>query len=141
VKEELAKRQWTASYLALTHASEQMAEDRRYLAGTSNALVNWVGAQSVPTMLPPYSAGAARSRLLSMLADGHYDVRLTPEDVEKLACWIDLQVPFCGDYEEANLWTAKDQSKYRRFLEKRRGMEELERRNIADWLRSRAETD
>jgi hypothetical protein len=139
VREDLAKRQWSASYLALVQATEQTMEDNRYLAGTTDgALVNWIGAQSVPTMLPPYAAGAARSRLLSMLADGHYDVRMTPGEMEKIACWIDLQVPFCGDYEEANLWTAEDQSKYRHFLEKRRNMEEQERRNIAEWLRTQA---
>ena len=53
----------------------------------------------------------------------------------KDACWIDLEVPFCGDYEEANAWDAGDAEKYRHFLEKRRRMEELERQNIADWLR------
>ena len=88
-------------------------------------------------MLPPYAAGAARSRLLPMLTEGHYDVQVTPEEIENLACWIDLQVPFCGDYEEANLWTPEDQAKYRHFLEKRRRMEDLERRNIAEWLSAR----
>ncbi len=83
-------------------------------------------------MLPPYAAGAARSRLLPMLTEGHYDVRLTPEEIETLACWIDLQVPFCGDYEEANLWTPEERAKYRHFLEKRRRMEDLEHRNIAE---------
>ena len=134
VTESLAKRQWSASYLALVQTTEQTQEGNRYLAGTSNGLVNWVGAQSVPEMLPPYAAGAARSRLLSMLADGHYDAQVTPEEIEKLACWIDLQVPFCGDYEEANQWSSEEQQTYRHFLEKRQRMEELERRNIAEWL-------
>jgi hypothetical protein len=130
--EGLAKRQWSASYLALVQATERTLEGHRYLAGVSGDLVNWVSAQSGPEMLPPYAAGAARSRLLSMLAEGHYGVRVTPEEIEILACWIDLQVPFCGDYEEANLWTAEDRAKYRHFLEKRRRMEDLERRNIAE---------
>jgi hypothetical protein len=133
VPEPLAKRQWSASYLALLHAAEQTQEGHRYLAGMSNDLVNWVSAQSGPEMLPPYAAGAARSRLSPLLAEGHYGVHLTPEERETLACWIDLQVPFCGDYEEANLWTLEDQAKYRHFLEKRRRMEDLERRNIAEW--------
>jgi len=139
--EPLAKRRWSVSYLALVHAAEQTQEGNRYLAGMTGDVVNWVSAQSVPDMLPPYAAGAARSRLLPMLTEGHYEVRLTPGEIEKLACWIDLQVPFCGDYEEANLWTSEDQSKYRHFLDKRRGMEELERHNIAEWVRCRAEID
>ena len=56
VTESLAKRQWSASYLAMVQATEQSLENNRYLAGTTNGLVNWVGAQSVPTMLPPYAA-------------------------------------------------------------------------------------
>jgi len=139
VVEDLAKRQWSASYLSLVRTTEQTMEGHRYLAGTTNnALVNWVGAQSEPNMLPPYAAGAARSRLLSMLADGHYGVQLAPEDVEKLACWIDLQVPFCGEYEEANQWTGEQQRTYAHFLEKRRRMEELERRDIAEWSKAQA---
>lgn len=133
--ESLPKRQWSASYLALVQATVDTLEGHQYLAGTSNALVNWISAQSVPPMLAPYAAGAARSKLLSLLADGHYEVRLTCEELEKIACWIDLQAPFCADYEEANIWDAADREKYRRFLEKRRRMEEMERQNIAEWLR------
>lgn len=137
--EALAKRQWSTSYLALVQATARTQEGNRYLEGkTDSALVNWIGAQSVPPMLPPYAAGAARSRLLSLLRAGHYNVQLTPEEMEKLACWIDLQVPFCGDYEEANLWNAEDRAKYQHFLDKRRGMEELERRNIAELVNAKA---
>jgi hypothetical protein len=135
VAEPLAKRQWTASYLALVQATERTLEGHRYLAGVSNDLVNWVSAQSGPEMLPPCAAGAARSRLLSMLVDGHYGVQATREEIKTLACWIDLLVPFCGEYEEANLWDSQDREKYRHFLEKRRRMEDLERRNIGAWLR------
>jgi len=138
VVENLAKRQWSTSYLALVQATERELEGNRYLAGTTDGLVNWVGAQSVPPMLAPYAAGAARSRLLSLLAAGHYDAKLAPEEMETLACWIDLQVPFCGDYQEANTWNDEEQQKYTRFLDKRRRMEETERRNIAE--RSRAQT-
>jgi len=134
VVEGLAKRQWSVSYLALTQATARTLEGHQYLAGISNDLVNWVSAQSAPEMLAPYSAGAARSRLPSMLIDGHYDVALAREEVERIACWIDLLVPFCGDYEEANAWDAGDAEKYCHFLEKRRHMEEQERRNIAEWL-------
>jgi hypothetical protein len=98
--ESLAKRRWSASYLALVQATERTLDGHRYLAGVSGDLVNWVSAQSGPEMLPPYAAGAARSRLLPLLTEGHYGVRVTPEEIETLACWIDLQVPFCGDYEE-----------------------------------------
>lgn len=136
--ENLARRQWTVSYLALVQATEQTLENNRYLAGTTDGMVNWVGAQSTPPMLAPYEAGAARSRLLALLAAGHYDVKLSPQDMDRLACWIDLQVPFCGDYQEANTWNDEERQKYAHFLDKRRRMEDTERRNIAEW--SRAQT-
>jgi hypothetical protein len=78
---------------------------------------------------------------VALLTEGHHDVRVTPEEIEVLACWIDLQVPFCGDYEEANLWTPENQAKYRHFLEKRCRMDDLERRDIAEWVRRRAALD
>jgi len=135
VVENLAKRQWSASYLALVQAVEKTLEDNRYLAGTADGPVNWISAQSSPEMLAPYEAGAIRSRLLSLLAEGHYDVKLKPEETRRIACWIDLLVPYCGDYEEANAWEGADKEKYRHFLEKRRRMEELERRNIAEYVK------
>lgn len=133
--ESLAKRQWTASYLALTRAVVDKLEGHDYLAGTSDSVVNWISAQSEPPMLAPGAAGAVRSSLLTELAEGHYGVRLIAEELETIACWIDLQVPFCGDYEEANTWDDADQAKYLHFKEKRRDIEEQERRNIADWLK------
>lgn len=118
--------------MALVQATERTLEDNRYLAGTTDGQVNWIGAQSVPSMLAPYAGGAARSRLLSLLASGHHGVQLAPQDTETLACWIDLQVPFCGDYEEANQWTDEEQQKYKHFLDKRRRMEGSERRSLAE---------
>jgi hypothetical protein len=119
----------------LVQATEDSLEGHTYLAGAGSTLVNWISAQSGPEMLPPYAAGAARSRLLSMLTGEHYAVRLAQDEIERIACWIDLLVPFCGDYEEANVWEPEDAEKYRHFLDKRRRMEEQERRNIADWLK------
>ncbi|MEW6253898.1 MAG: hypothetical protein AB1716_24900 [Planctomycetota bacterium] len=40
-------------------------------------------------MLPPYAAGAARSRLITH-ASAHPGVQLSPEELAKRACWIDL---------------------------------------------------
>jgi hypothetical protein len=90
-------------------------------------------------MLPPYFAGAARSQLITLLEQGHKDVRLSREELDKIACWIDLLVPFCGDYTEANAWTAEETRKYDYFLQKRRSMEATERRNLEEFLASRRE--
>ncbi len=118
-----AKRRWSDSYLALTQR------------GKPNAIVQWLNVQSIPPMLPPYFAGAAKSGLMSMLEKGHYKVKLSREEMDKLACWIDLLVPYCGDYTEANAWNDGEKAKYARFQTKRDKMAELEQKNIEAMLR------
>jgi hypothetical protein len=86
-------------------------------------------------MQPAYAAGAARSRLIELLAAGHEDVRLSREELDKLVAWIDIGVPYGGDYFEANIWTADELAKHERFTAKRARYDAEDRQNIADWLR------
>lgn len=119
--DEQSKRAWSDAYLNLVR-------------GGPHKLVNWVHAQSEPPMLPPYSAGAAKSALVEMLAKGHRGVELNAGETDKIAAWIDLLVPFCGDYTEANAWNEEEKEKYARYRGKRLKMEELERENIRAFL-------
>ena len=66
--------------------------------------------------------------MLKLLKEGHGGVELSEQELEKLACWIDLAVPFCGDYTEANSWSEKEKKWYRRQVEKQRRLAELEAR-------------
>jgi len=111
-------RKWSDAYLTLTRH------------GTPNRIVNWLNAQSIPPMLPPYHAGSAKSDLMILLKAGHGNVKLSREELDKIACWIDLLVPYCGDYMEARAWPDKYVDQYRRFLGKRHRMENLELDNI-----------
>lgn len=133
--DRLALREWSDAYLNLTLARPADNDwDRGAYAGVYDGrVVNWIGSQSVPTPLPPYAAGAARSGLFPLLAKGHHGVRIAREEWERLACWIDLLVPYCGDYTEANSWTEAERTMFQRFAEKRRGMELIERQNALDW--------
>jgi len=137
VVDEQAKRKWSESYLALT-GCKRRGRDKGPFTGESNDMVNWISAQSVPTMLPPYFAGAAKSRLMTMLEEGHYGVKLSREEMDKVACWIDLLVPYCGDYVEANAWSREEAERYEHFVAKRKRAEAEESRNVAEFLRSRA---
>jgi hypothetical protein len=87
-----ARRAFTASYLNMTRF------------GHSDGPVNWISAQSRPTLLPPYSAGAATSSLMQHLEPSHNNVQPSQAEKQRVACWIDLGVPFCGSYTEANQW-------------------------------------
>jgi hypothetical protein len=140
-----AKRKWSDAYLILTQSTR--APERRlqaaepphepaagslgaFLGQYRGRVVNWIGAQSPPEALPPCSAGAVHSQLLTLLEKGHKQERLSREELEKLACWIDLLVPYCGTYIEANAWTETEMKTYERFAEKRRQMEEIELDNL-----------
>lgn len=129
-----AKRRWSRSYLALTHARLDDPPNGAWRGNPDHPLVRWTSAQSAPPLQPPSTTGAARSRLIELLAAGHEDVRLAREDLDKLAAWIDLGVPYCGDYFEANTWTADELAKHERFTAKRQRLDAEDRQNIADWL-------
>lgn len=135
----VAKRAWSDAYLALTHSRHlgESEEDGAY-TGVTNRLVNWISPQSAPPMLPPFSAGSATSELIPLLEKGHHNVQLTREELDKIQCWIDLLVPYCGDYAEAAAWNSEETEKYRHFTEKRRAQEEFERANIREYLSNRA---
>jgi len=120
-----AGRKWSDSYLMLTQR------------GRPNAIVNWLNVQSIPPMLPPYYAGSCKSKLMDHLRSGHNAVKLSREELDKIACWIDLCVPYCGDYFEANAWSERGMQKYTRYLDKRKRMEAVERENIKALLGSR----
>jgi hypothetical protein len=71
------------------------------------------------------------SPIIEMLKRGHPDkqrkkrVELSRQEIEVFACWIDLAVPFCGDYWEANCWTPEEKKWYQRQEEKRKKLSEL----------------
>ncbi|MFO7774317.1 MAG: hypothetical protein R6W89_00830 [Candidatus Hydrogenedentota bacterium] len=131
VRDEVAKREWSESYINLLNAEQHGA----YTADSNGPIVKWINPQSGPEMLPPYHTGSAQSPLIAMLQEGHQDVELSQEEMDKLAAWIDLAVPYAGDYTEANAWSDEEMDKYNRFLEKRRAMEAVERENIREFVR------
>jgi len=125
-----AKRTWSDAYIALTQAKDDI--------GQPNEIVNWLNVQSVPSLLPPYYAGSSQSKLLMILDEGHYGVELSQEERDRIACWIDLLVPYCGDYAEANAWNDAEKQKYDYYCEKRKRAEAEEHQNLVA-LREKAQ--
>ena len=70
-------------------------------------------------MLRPGSGGSSRSGLFPLLEAGHHEVELSTEELDKLHAWVDLVVPFCGDYFEANAWSQNALKKAQERLEMR----------------------
>jgi hypothetical protein len=108
-----SERKWSDAYRALA--------DRR--------VADWINVQSAPSMLPPYSAGASQSKLIALLEEGrHYGVRLSQAELDRFIVWIDLLVPYVGDYTEA--MNEQRIARYNQFLEKRRRWQVEEAANI-----------
>lgn len=120
VVDPAAKRVWTRSYLALTHAHPDNKDPAsRWRGDADNKVLNWVTAASAPPVQKPYSAGSNTSRLFAERLDKGHCKTLATEGLARLATWVDLGVPFCGDYVEANAWDEKEKAKYELYLAKR----------------------
>lgn len=66
----------------------------------SKRLTGAVGAGPAHVMVAG-SWGSRASRLVAVLDKGHYDVRLGPEEMERIVTWIDLNAPYYPAYETA----------------------------------------
>ena len=54
--------------------------------------------------------------------------------MDKFCAWIDLVVPFCGDYMEANAWSAGELIQARQRLEMRKQANQQDTANIKAML-------
>lgn len=142
------KRKWSVSYLELLGAVcggsgrplapyASLNINHPLKPGDCDPLLSWLSPMGPETMLPPYHTGAAKSRLVALLREGHHDVRLSREEGDKIACWIDLGVPYCGDYSEANAWTAQEVAEYEKRVQQRHALAALEWQNIRDYIQER----
>ena len=134
VTEHLAARKWSDAYVGLLRPflfppkviRRPGGDDHNILVALPNTWVNWVSPQSGPSLLEPYHAGACQSGLITLLENGHKKTRLNQQEMDKISCWIDLQVPFCGDYLEANAWTDDETKKWQAQEEKARRLAAME---------------
>ena len=102
--------------------------------GQFGKYVQPINIQESPAMLPPYAAGAAKSRLISLLHapdENHKNLGLEESEIQKFALWIDLLVPYCGDYWEAADWSLSQRAEYAYYSHKRDAMTELDRKSRA----------
>ncbi len=98
------------SYLVLTGSTNKGTQ---YQGNPENQYINWVSAMSQPTILEPYQFGSTKSAMIERLKSGHGN--LTAEQIQTIAAWIDLGVPFRGSYIEAVNW---DSGTYRHYYER-----------------------
>lgn len=104
-----------------------------YRSLANRRVTDWINIQESPELLPPRRAGAVTSPLMRMLREGHHGVRLAPEELAVIACWIDLLVPAFGDYTEG--LSGEGLAFYTKFLDKREAWRRQEAENIREMLR------
>ena len=63
--------------------------------------------------LPPRALGSHASRLMTLVRHGHYDAKLRPEELVRLATWIDANGPYYGTYFGRRNWTYKHHPDFR----------------------------
>ena len=130
IKNPQAKRFFNDAYYNLLQP--RMSWGGPSYADFKNPLLNWPGAQSVPTLLPPYFRGSAKSGIMDMLRSGHGKTRLSREEIDKFAAWIDLYVPYAGDYYEDNAWSEAEMNFYKYYEEKANNSKPRARETAAD---------
>lgn len=82
----------------------------------------------------PYRTGALRSPMIQLLRKGHAKVKLPQESIDKLSAWIDLNIPFVGEYDEANTWNESNREVYRIRMKERARNEAIDAANIQQML-------
>lgn len=135
VVDQQTRRKYAESYLNLTHARKTGGNDS-WQGDPRHPEVNWISSLSEPTLLAPYFAGSNTSNLMKRLDNGHSDTKLSPEEIHKVALWIDLLVPQIGDYREANNWSAEDHQYYNYYEKKRDDALKDEQENIREYIQS-----
>jgi hypothetical protein len=117
-----SKRRWSKAYVSLTRAVERgKGANSAWVANpdAKDGYVNWIHSASVPTPIPPLVNGSRVSRLFTERLDKGHAKGVTDAEKRIIACWIDLGVPFCGDYFEANAWDEADLRRWNYYSGKR----------------------
>ena len=85
--------------------SKRIVHSERPPSGMKAKYVNWIpmGDSKAP-MIPADFWGARHSLIMKYLEPSHYNVQLSAREKELVGTWIDLCVPYCGSYMEANTW-------------------------------------
>jgi len=139
VWDNAARKFWNQSYHELISKDRPRgpANDTQQRLGViaeKSKYLNWIGRWSVPVMIPPYSHGSSLSPLVTLLKKGHEKVKMTRQEMDKIACWIDLALPHSGQWTEG--MKPEDKEVYMKVYEKRLDWEKQEDANIREYIKA-----
>lgn len=152
IDDSMAKKRFYHSYYALTNARPENAhqpEEFGFYPGSAwgkrtkgtrhddepNRYISWYTRFELMHGYPPYRAGSIKSGLIKTLVKGHQNVVLSEEELDKLRAWIDLNIPFAGEYNESNLWNDKEKQLYKERCDERLRNEAIEQKNIQELIK------
>jgi len=115
-------RNWLQSYINLVGHAESASYSK---------YVNWFHAEDCPLLMPPNRAGSGKSMLVSLLENGHKEVSMTKEEMDKIKCWIDLGVPHFGSYTEGVIGHERD---IENAMKLKQDWEDKEKENIQAYI-------
>ena len=142
-----AKKKWNLSYYNLTKARPGPNPAAYYMRGETwdrsgpakadepNHYVTWWTRFELMKPYPAYRAGSIASGMIKLLEKGHAKVQLSPAEWDTLCAWIDLNIPYCGSYDESNTWDEKERAYYKHRMEERQRNEAIDARNVAEFIR------
>ena len=134
---DTTRRRFFQSYLTLLHVKPRNNHFGPGLdQGRSNKWVNYFTRLATTELTPPYYAGSTKSGLITMLQKGHEKVKLSKREIKTVAAWIDLNVPFIGEYDEMNDWHASEIKLFKDKTDMRKKMIILEQKNIQEFIES-----
>jgi formylglycine-generating enzyme required for sulfatase activity len=79
--------------------------------GNLHRYVRRPGIESDLDMLVPMDVHADQTELMQLLQKGHHNVKLTTEEWEKLAAWIDMNAPYHGRRSEISTFNRTETSR------------------------------
>ena len=130
------KRKFYQSYLTLLKVGYRSDSDHRLDPGMPNDWVNYWTRLRTVELIPPYDAGSAKSQLITLLKAKHGKAKLTDDEINIVSAWIDMNVPFIGEYDEMNDWSEEEIARYKAKMDLRRKNEAIEQKNIQNLIKS-----
>ncbi len=107
------RRAYPLSYLVLTGSTPSFGANQisgfQWIGTPSNSYIKWNSSMTKTEVLDPYTAGSAKSAMITKLKAGHGD--LSDEEIRLIAAWIDLCVPCWGDYDKGERFVEDTEAK------------------------------
>lgn len=122
------------SYLTLLEVGRR--RDGTLDCGVPNDNVNYFTRLATVELTPPYYAGSTQSGLMKKLLAGHGKTQLSPAEIETIATWIDLNVPFIGEYDELNTWDEKANTYWDARVKMRNDMDNIDTANVNEFIKA-----